>query len=198
MIRTIPSRPLGGRAVRAWDIAASSQIGGNDPDWTVGVLGVQDVGDRFALCDVVRFRGGADEVRNTILATAALDGKGVEISIPQDPGAAGKNWAADIVKALRGFSVTVSPESGDKATRASPLASQVNVGNVDIVTDVSLIVGVANPKGPWNSVLLSELSGFPAATKDDQVDAAARAFNHINERGRPMRTGRLSGQLGRI
>lgn len=189
-VNALPVKPTAGRWVRAWDIAASKQIGGNDPDWTVGVLmGV--VNHRFIIADVVRLRGGADEVRAAIINTAAKDGKTVQISIPQDPGAAGKNWATDIVSvALVGFSATMSLESGEKATRAAPFAAQVNVSNVDILSDKDEAGHLIT--FPWNAVLLDELSGFPGAAKDDQVDACSRAFNFLNEKPRGMKINRAS------
>ncbi len=58
--------------------------------------------------------------------------------------------------------------SGDKPTRAGPLASQARVGNVKIV------------RGPWNENFLRELHAFPTkGVPDDQVDAAADAFNDL-------------------
>ncbi|MDE2468069.1 MAG: phage terminase large subunit, partial [Bradyrhizobium sp.] len=67
----------------------------------------------------------------------------------------------------------------DKATRAAPLASQVNVGNVSVV------------RGAWNRAFLDELAGFPSAAHDDQVDAAALAFEALIAPPEPMRTARL-------
>ena len=55
--------------------------------------------------------------------------------------------------------VKSSPETGDKVERAMPIASQVNVGNVDIVA------------GPWTRALIAELAAFPSGATKDQVDA---------------------------
>jgi predicted phage terminase large subunit-like protein len=119
--------------------------------------------------DVVRIRGGPDEVEAAILATASQDGRSVSISLPQDPGQAGKAQAQYLVKRLAGYTVKVTPETGDKATRAGPAASQVNVGNVRLL------------RGAWNRPFLDELGGFPSGTKDDQVDALSRAFGMVGE-----------------
>ena len=71
-----------------------------------------------------------DERDALLRNTASRDGKGTRISLPQDPGQAGKTQALHLTRMLAGYSVHTSPESGDKETRAEPFAAQVNVGNV--------------------------------------------------------------------
>jgi predicted phage terminase large subunit-like protein len=151
--------------VRAWDLAATA----NDGDWTVGVLMGQTYDNRHVIEDVVRLQGTPDKVEAAIVSTAKQDGQMVRVSIPQDPGQAGKSQVAYLTRALSGFRVFSSPESGDKITRAEPLASQVNVGAVSMF------------RGDWNKTMIHELRNFPFAKHDDHVDAAARAFNTINE-----------------
>jgi predicted phage terminase large subunit-like protein len=128
----------------------------------------------FVVQHVERFRGGPDDVKARVYTTARQDGSGVRISIPQDPGQAGKAQVLDFTRALSGFRVESSPETGDKATRAAPVASQVNVGNLALV------------KGEWNRAFLDELGSFPAGVKDDQVDALSRAFAAVGLGPRPM------------
>ena len=89
-------------------------------------------------------------------------------SIPQDPGAAGKSVVAYLSKKLAGLRFKFSPETGDKATRAEPLAAQINVGNVKML------------KAPWNEVLSHELASFPMGAHDDIIDALSRAYNETN------------------
>lgn len=156
--------PLPGKTVRAWDLAATAQIGTRDPDWTVGVRMTRSNDGRFIVDDVVRLRGGPDEVEALILATATRDGRAVQIRLPQDPGQAGKAQSLYMIRKLAGYNVRAHVVSGDKATRASPLAAQINIGNVMLV------------KGVWNRAFVEELAGFPACAHDDQVDAAADAF----------------------
>ena len=69
-----------------------------------------------------------------------------------------------------------SRETGSKATRAMPLASQVEAGNVSIA------------RGDWNQTLLDEMRDFPWGKKDDQVDALVRAFSTLTTHPRPMRS----------
>lgn len=156
--------PLPGKSVRAWDLAATAQLGTRDPDWTVGVRMTRTVQGKFMVDDVVRLRGAPDEVEAAILATASRDGRAVQIHLPQDPGQAGKAQILYLTRILAGYSVQSQIASGDKATRAAPLAAQMNVGNVALV------------QAAWNRAFIEELSGFPASAHDDQVDAAADAF----------------------
>lgn len=147
---------------RGWDLASTTT-----GDWTAGVkLGSTSDG-RFIIGDVVRLRGGPDERDQVIKNTAAMDGPKVKISIPEDPGQAGKTQVLYMIRALAGFSVISTRESGDKVTRAEPVAAQMNVGNISIL------------RGAWNNDFINELRMFPNGSNDDQVDALSRAFSHL-------------------
>lgn len=154
--------------VRAWDFAATDAESGGDPDWTVGVKLMRTDDNRYVVLDVVRVRGGPEVVERTIKETAIADGRSVKIGIAQDPGAAGKAYAATLVAMLSGWRVEVSPEMGEKDVRAAPVAAQCNIGNLSMVP------------APWNGAFKSELTAFPAGKKDDQVDALSRAFSMVN------------------
>lgn len=154
----------GAAIIRAWDLAASVK-----GDWTVGLKLARLKDSRFVVLDVRRMRGGPHEVKRLMLDTAQEDGRGVRITIPQDPGQAGVAQCADYVAMLAGFRVHTSRETGNKETRAQPVASQVNVGNVSVVA------------APWNKDLKDELAMFPAGKFDDMVDALSRAFNVLLE-----------------
>jgi predicted phage terminase large subunit-like protein len=171
----IEAMPAGGRIVRAWDLAGTEPAKRRDPDWTAGLKVARLADGRFVVADALRLRGGPDEVEAAIRNTAAIDGGSVTIGLPQDPGQAGK-WAAQyLTRGLAGYTVSVTPESGDKATRAGPAASQVNVGNVSLL------------KAPWNRPLIEELRDFPAGRHDDQVDALSRAFGILTTAPAPVR-----------
>lgn len=167
-LKVIPAAKAGGKRVRAWDLAATEKTGTRNPDWTTGVRLAKHDDGSFVVEDVVRLQGGPDDVEAAILQTARLDGRSVEIGLPQDPGQAGKTQVLYLTRKLAGFAVKASPESGDKATRAAPAASQVNVGNVSLVED----------KG-WNAHFIEELRAFPSGAKDDQVDGFSRAFSML-------------------
>ena len=153
--------------VRKWDLAASIPKVGHDPDWTVGAKFGKDKEGRFYISDIVRMRGLADEVESAIVNTAARDGKNVRIAISQDPGQAGKAQVLYLTRKLTGYHVTASPETGDKVTRAEPMASQINVGNISLI------------KADWNDALISEMRMFPNGKHDDQVDACSGGFNEL-------------------
>jgi predicted phage terminase large subunit-like protein len=159
-IEELPSEPI--TWWRGWDLASTTT-----GDWTAGVKLGRTQSGRFIVADVTRVRAGPDERDAAIRNAAAMDGNKVKISIPQDPGQAGKTQALYMTRDLAGFSVTTSPESGDKITRAEPVAAQINVGNVSIL------------RGPWNRDFINELIMFPNGANDDQVDALSRAFSHL-------------------
>jgi predicted phage terminase large subunit-like protein len=165
-IRVVDALPIDDEIdwVRGWDLAASVPKPGSDPDWTVGGRLGRGRSGRYYIADITRMRGGPDEVQATLKNTAERDGKVPRISIPQDPGQAGKTQVLHFTRLLEGYRVKASPETGDKVTRAEPLAAQVNVGNVVML------------RAPWNDALVAEMRVFPNGTHDDQVDALSRAF----------------------
>lgn len=172
VVEALPAEGI--RWVRAWDLASSAPKAGSDPDWTVGKKWGKDAAGRYYIADVVRMRGTPDEVEACIVNTAKRDGKAVRISIPQDPGQAGKAQVLYLTKKLAGYRVTSSPETGDKVTRAEPMAAQINVGNVTML------------KAPWNDALVAEMRVFPNGAHDDQVDAGSRAFNQLTAKAGPL------------
>ena len=164
-----------GVSVRAWDLAATQ-----DGDWTVGVLLTRTEGGGLQVSDVKRLQGGPEMVVETIKETAVRDGVGVTIGLPQDPGQAGRAQVLYLTKALAGFHVLSSRESGSKETRAMPVASQVNAGAVNLLL------------GQWNRDFIEELQDFPGGAKDDQVDALSRAFSMVLDSGTPARVTRVA------
>jgi predicted phage terminase large subunit-like protein len=149
------------RWVRGWDLAATKD---KRADWTVGVkLGIKE-GVIF-IWDVVRFKGTPHEVETKMRQTAVLDGHGCYISVPQDPGQAGKSQKARLAQVLHGYNVHFSTESGDKDVRATPIAAQSGAGNVYV-----------REGAHWLPAFLAEAGLFPASVHDDQIDALSRAY----------------------
>lgn len=159
---------------RGWDLAATKKIGTNDPDWTVGVKVARLQSGLYVVLDVFRDRGGPDQVDSWIKNTSDQDGASVKVSLPEDPGQAGKSQILAFTRLLTGHKIESSRETGDKATRAAPAISQVNGGNFAIVA------------APWNRTFLDELGAFPSGAKDDQVDALSRAFSIVGLGSRPL------------
>ncbi len=174
-IRLLDHPPLIERAVRAWDLAATSELGARDPDWTVGVKLARTPDGEFVVLDIVRLRGDPATVEEAIRATARADGASVPIGLPQDPGQAGRAQVLYLARRLAGHTVHTSPETGSKLTRATPLASQVNAGNLAVL------------RAPWTAALLEELQDFPHGEKDDQTDALSRAFAMLTDAPPPAR-----------
>lgn len=159
-IEIVPALPEGIKWVRGWDMAATA----NGGDWTCGAkLGVKN--DVIYIADVRRVQGSPDEVERLIVSTAKMDD--CLQSIPQDPGAAGKSVVAYMSKKLHGVKFKFSLESGDKTTRAEPIASQINIGNARMI------------KADWNESFVHELASFPNGSHDDQVDALSRAYSEL-------------------
>jgi predicted phage terminase large subunit-like protein len=148
--------------VRGWDLASTT-----DGDWTAGVRLGRLPDNRLVIADVARMRVGPDARDAAIVNTAALDGRRTKQSIPQDPGQAGKTQVLYLTRSMVGYTVISSPESGDKVTRAEPIAAQINVGNVLML------------RGDWNKPFIDELRVFPNGSFDDQVDGLSRAFAEL-------------------
>lgn len=154
------------KAVRGWDLAATASA---DSARTAGVLMGIDTQQRVIIANVVKNQLSPDGVVKMIKSTASLDGQKVKGSLPRDPGQAGKAQIAYLIKQLMGYSYSASPESGDKVTRAQPLAAQAESGNLYLV------------RGDWNQDYIDELALFPAGKFADQVDASSRAFMVLTE-----------------
>ena len=153
-----------GFTVRGWDLAATKD---GHAAWTVGLKMTLCPDGGIYISDVVRIRGTAGEVRDLIRSTADGDGYDVRISIPQDPGQAGKAQVTQFARDLHGYDVTFSPESGQKEDRARPLAAQVEGHNVWLL------------RAAWNDAFLGEASMFPGSEFKDQIDAASRAYHEL-------------------
>lgn len=169
----IGAAPEGTRWVRHWDLAATAK---KTAARTAGVKLGRTPDGKFIVGHVVTTQAEGPDVRKLIKATAESDGRAVEISLPQDPGQAGKVQAADMVAMLAGFVARAEPETGDKAMRAEPFSAQCEAGNVLIV------------KGTWNEAYLDELCLFPGGSFKDQVDASSGAFGRLAQAARPVAT----------
>lgn len=153
------------KGTRFWDLAASEKkLLKQDPDATAGTLIVVYEGCVYWL-DTIHAFMSPEMVTDLVKQTAKTDGRGVRVRLEQEPGQSGKAQIAFYIRQLMGFDVDGIPSSGDKTTRATPLAAQVNAGNVFML------------RGPWNKTALNELAGFPHAAHDDIVDSGSGGFN---------------------
>lgn len=163
----VDAAPVHRRRVRGWDLAGTDEKKNPSAAYTAGCLMSKDNDGTFYIEDVRRLRGTPGKVETAIRNTASRDGYPVEIDLPQDPGQAGKAQVRHLISQLAGFIVHHSPESGDKETRARPVASQAEAGNIKLV------------RGPWIKDFLDELELFPRGKFKDQVDAMSRAFARL-------------------
>jgi predicted phage terminase large subunit-like protein len=160
--------------VRAWDKAATAGAG----DWSVSVLMARSKDGRYFVVNVTRDRLSAYRRDEKILATAGADARrwgSVLTRGDQDPGSAGKDDAAAFRRLLERFWVETSTVSGDKETRARPLSSSAEGGNVYMVV------------AEWNRPYLDVLEAFPKGKNDDDVDASSSAFNKLAGRDNVLR-----------
>ena len=120
----------------------------------------------------MRGQWSSGERDRVILDTAQKDAakyfsQGVQVWAEQEPGSSGKDKAIDFVKMLAGFNANAEPSTGSKVTRAEALSKQAEWGNVRVL------------RAAWTSAFISEMTDFPSGINDDQVDAAASAFNKL-------------------
>lgn len=167
--RVVDAIPAGTVWGRGYDLAATPPSPDNpDPDATASVLIGRTPDGRYIAGDCRKIQIGPAGVERFILNTASDDGHHVEISLPQDPGQAGKSQVAQMIKMLAGYIVRSSTETGDKVTRFGPFSAQAEAGNVDVL------------RGPWNDGWFAALEGFPVAKHDDEADATSRAFEIVS------------------
>lgn len=155
---------------RGWDLAATDKNENNEAAFTAGVLMGKRENGRFVIIDVINQQLKAGDVRNTVLVTAKMDHTRYawcRQRLPQDPGQAGKDQKDSYMDMLAGFDIQMIPESGDKETRAEPMAAQWQHGMFDLVA------------GEWNESYLNQLESFPDSKWKDMVDASSSAFNEI-------------------
>lgn len=155
--------PKGTVFVRHYDLAATKHGGAR----TAGVRMGKTRNGQFIVAHCKTCQEEGAEVRRFIKRLAESDGKRVHISLPQDPGQAGKTQAEDFIKMLAGYRVKAKPETGSKESRAEPFAAQCEAGNVSIV------------RGDWTDAYIDELCEFPNGKFKDRVDASSGAFSYL-------------------
>lgn len=170
--------PAGTIWVRHWDLAATKKV---TAAFTAGVKLGRTPDGRYVVRHVRRDQIEGNAVRIMIKGTAAEDTYDTLISLPQDPGQAGKVQKSDMIAMLAGYRVVATPEMGDKASRAEPFAVQCEAGNVYLV------------EGDWVNDYLDELCMFPGGKFKDQVDASVGAFGRLVQA--PVQA--ISGSYGR-
>lgn len=155
--------------VRGWDFAATeAKLIKADPDWTAWAkVGWSRSLQKWIIGHVGRCREEPHIVERKLVEVAEADGPGIQIQLPQDPGQAGKAQAKNLLTRLAKYTAYADPVTGDKMSRALAWAGKAGAGMVALV------------EGDWNKPFLDELTGFPTASHDDQVDAVSSAFDRL-------------------
>lgn len=159
-VEIVPQAPRSATRVRSWDLASTlpSEVYAN-PDWTVGVRMSKDKEGIYYIEDVIRFRDRPDGVISRMKEAGLHDGVDVLITVPQDPGAAGKSTALQQIRALaeQGNTAKIKATHANKVTRFSPFSAMAEAGMVKVV------------EGSWNNAYFSELEAFTGEgkAKDD-------------------------------
>lgn len=151
--------------VRYWDKAGTKDAGAN----TAGVKLGKDKWKRIWILDCDAGQWSITERNRKMSQTADADGFDVRIGVEQEPGSGGKESAqVSVIDVLPGYRVTIDRVTGDKVTRAEPIAGQVGVGNVYVPTEA-----------PWWPAMREEMRFFPFGKKKDRVDALSGAYAMI-------------------
>jgi predicted phage terminase large subunit-like protein len=166
--------PTTRQRVRAWDRAGTKEEAGKEPDYTAGVRMSRNGADYY-IENVKRTRDTPGAVRKFMKSTAETDPQGTLIRIPQDPGQAGVDQMERDATYFTGYRLKFERPTGEKEVRAGGLATAAEFGHVYLVNSGPIEDGA----DPWIEEFLDELCGFPAAAHDDQVDAAADAYNEL-------------------
>lgn len=174
--------PAGVVWVRHWDLAATKHKATNlTGARTAGVKLGRSADGRYFVggCIAKGIEGKA--VRDLIESTANdLDGPLVTISLPQDPGQAGKVQKGDFAVQLDGFKVQFLSEGllGDKEARAEPFSVQCEAGNTWIVGDFA---------DAWVQEWIEEMCNFPGGARKDIPDATSGAYARLSPRRKKRR-----------
>ena len=169
----VDAAPAIGPTVRFWDMAATEEKPGTDPDWTAGVKMRRSPEGVFYVLDVRRLRGTPKTTEQAVKQTAEEDGRGVAVWMEEEGGSSGKTVTDHYTRrVLPGWNYRGIRSTGPKTERAGPLSSQAEAGNVKLV------------RGSWNTDFLDEISPFPSpGVHDDQVDAASGALSKLTRTG---------------
>jgi predicted phage terminase large subunit-like protein len=173
MVNDVPSRM---DAVRYWDLAATAQKEGADPDYTAGVLMAKNPRTGlYYIIDVKRKREAPAGIEELIRETAEEDSRrGLDMTIymEQDRGSAGINLVSHYSRdVLSGFVFYGNLATGPKGERVKPFSAACTNKNVNMVS------------AGWNRAYTDELEMFPQGSHDDQVDASSGAFEKLQSIG---------------
>ena len=155
------------RYYRFWDLAATSRaIATPSAFWTAGVKLCRVRGIIYII-DAVAEQVAAGEVPQLMKRIAQQDGDCTSVRWELEGGSAGRILEESLIKELRGFDARAIAPTGDKVSRALPLANAAFNGTVFVV------------RGEWNETYLNALQSFDGTKKplvNDLTDASSGAY----------------------
>lgn len=171
-----PIADTGEYEVRFWDFAATEKkTAGDDPDYTATVK-MRRQGQTYTIVHAEQRRLSPPDVDDWVLGLAKADKQAAfdersarryAVRWETEPGSAGKRDTYRLTSMLAGFDAGGVRPTGDKLTRAKPLAAQAKVGNVKLL------------KASWNNEYLTHMHHQPDWPHDDLMDASSGAFNYL-------------------
>jgi predicted phage terminase large subunit-like protein len=164
--------------VRFWDLAATREEAGKDPDFTAGALVALTRDGRRYILDMKTLRDTPGAVEKLVTDTAVEDGPGVVIRMEQEPGSSGVITIYNYKKLLKEFDFEGVRSTGTKEARAYPVSQAAERGynhNRDGVGDFIWHMLSAS----WNDSLVHQMEMFPFGAHDDELDAVSGAETYL-------------------
>jgi predicted phage terminase large subunit-like protein len=188
------------KIVRAYDLAGTLPSDTNpNPDYTVSVkMGKLKTGD-YVIIDVTRARIKFGDWKKHILENAALDGRRVDIVIPQDPGIQAKANSISLAREIceAGYSCTTRRSAEGKLEDFKPFAACAQLGTIFAVAECGN--DYFNKQYNTLEFYYNELEFFTGKRSnkkeghDDCVDATSLAFLYLASRARMPSSSFLHG-----
>lgn len=149
------------------DVAGTEKQSGTDPDWSVLQVWDRTPGNEIVLVDQWRDRVELPDVAKT--AVARVRRWDVPILLVESNGI-----GLGVVQAIQreGVAVQGIKSSRDKVTRSQPAQIRMEAGAIYLPHDAEYL-----PE------LQAELTRFPVAAHDDQVDGVSMAAQHVHSGG---------------
>lgn len=161
LVREIPPGIV--KICRGWDKAATEGGGCS----TAGVKIGRYADGRFIFLHCKSDHVSTGKREEMMLQQAEIDGVECSIVHEQEPGSGGKDSAIATSHNLAAFDVKAKPATGDKITRADPMARAIERGDFDML------------EGSWNQEFIDEMKLWPNSKEKDKGDAAATSYNEI-------------------
>lgn len=155
------------RVIQSWDTAFKK---GSETSFSVCETWGERRGD-FFLLDVWRARVEYPELKRQ---TVALYDRWRPSAVLVEDKASGQSLAQDLKRETKLPIIPVKVAEGDKVTRAQLVSPLVEAGRVFLPE-----------RAPWLADFLDELTQFPNAEHDDQVDALSQALDWMRGKRKP-------------